>query len=77
MNTSRVDPPHHEKPFYDGQGYLRIPGDDYYDEDGNLHKTNPQDEPDTKCENQPDQMKPVSRSLVTDITLTVTLKSEL
>ena len=29
------------KPYYDGQGYLRIPVDEYYDNDGSLHKVRP------------------------------------
>lgn len=25
-------------PFYDGQGHMKIPSDDYFDKEGRLHK---------------------------------------
>lgn len=38
-----MDNEHRCRPFYDGEGYVRIPVDEYYDDDGNLHKVNSED----------------------------------
>ena len=38
LENEQIDPVNSSEPFYDGKGYLRIPGDDYYDKKGRLHK---------------------------------------
>ncbi len=38
-----MDNEHRCRLFYDGDGYVRIPVDEYYDDDGNLHKAKSED----------------------------------
>lgn len=64
-------------PFYDSQGCQRILVDNYYDEEGNLHKVRPLKEPDEDSRDPPDpEVKPRSKA-VTKIKIKVTLKSNL
>lgn len=63
------------KPFYDGQGYLRIPVDEYYDEDGNLHKAGYPKEPDKDSRDPPDPEVELKPKTVTKVKIKVILKS--
>lgn len=76
MDNEQTDPAGRSKPFYDGQGYLRIPGDDYYDKDGCLHKMGPADEMAEDTQDTPDPEKKHKTKSVTEIKIVVTLKSE-
>lgn len=63
------------KPYYDGQGYLRIPVDEYYDEDGNLHQVRLLKEPDEDSRDPPDPEVKLKPKTITKVKIKVTLKS--
>lgn len=73
LDNERTDPANGSKPFYDGKGYLRIPGDDYYDKDGRLHKmgepTEIAEEGMERCESEEKQ------KTITEIKITVRVRN--
>ena len=63
-----MDNEHRRRPFYDGEGYVRIPVDEYYDDDGNLHKA--------KSEDAKQWARPKGQTKgVSDIEISITLRN--
>lgn len=74
MDNGQTESAIDARPFYDGQGYLRIPGDDYYDKDGCLHKIGPVDEIGEDIQEKPGPNMRHKIKSVTKIKIKVTLK---
>ncbi len=76
MDSEQTSPLDGLRAFYDGQGYLRIPVDDYYDKEGNLHKAGTPADPDEESREQPDSEAKHKSKAVTEIGIKISLNFE-